>query len=389
MRRKMLYIMSVSWLWIYQRPHILAQQLSGDFDVTVAYPYFLAESGRKAKEGKGLAFRRVLHIPFRERNKLAEQVFIKCNEMLVFRDIRSFDYLFIGHPAYARFIPKEYQGKIIYDCMDDHEAMCDYESYACNIRRLERFLIKRCDLLLVTSESLRKKADGIAGYPKSLLCRNGTSVESHPIRMPERKERYEIGYVGTVSKWFDFAMLQSTRQELADITYRLIGPADRTVKADNIIYEGSVSHEHLYERISDCDCLIMPFLLNKLTLSVDPVKLYEYIAFGKCIISVFYPEIRRFQDFVYFYHSTEEYVDLVKRLSREGFPAKYSERQRQAFLAENRWERRAAQIKAAIDEKQYYEKYVDGKYRQEKKKGDERLRDKAGGGENVSPCERT
>ena len=40
--------------------------------------------------------------------------------------------------------------------------------------------------------------------------------------------------------------------------------------------------------------MIMPFKLNELVKSVDPVKLYEYINYNKPIISIFYQEIKRY-----------------------------------------------------------------------------------------------
>ena len=48
---------------------------------------------------------------------------------------------------------------------------------------------------------------------------------------------------------------------------------------------------------------MMPFILNELIESVDPVKLYEYINFEKNIICIKYDEILRFKDFVYFYNT--------------------------------------------------------------------------------------
>lgn len=350
MKPKMLYIMCVSWHWIYQRPHILAEQLSHGYEVTVVYPFVLSETGKKAADTEQIRFRRLFHTPFRERNRLGEWLFVTGNRLLTLRDVRKFDYLFLDHPVYARFIPEDYQGKVIYDCMDNHEAMCGYASYARNVRRLESFLAKRCDLLLATSETLKTKMDRLVGGPKCVLSRNGTDAAVYPLKIPEIREHYTIGYIGTVSAWFDFALLTSTGRELSSVTYRLIGPADRIVKSDNLIYEGSVPHDALYDRIRDCDCLIMPFQLNEITLAVDPVKLYEYIAFGKCVISIYYPEIERFRDFVYFYQSAEEFVGLVRSLSREGFPVKYSETQREAFLSRNTWEHRARELMINIDE---------------------------------------
>ena len=98
----------------------------------------------------------------------------------------------------------------------------------------------------------------------------------------------------------------------------------------------------------DYDAPIMQFLVNDIILSVDPVKLYEYINLGKCVISVKYPEIERFEPFVYFYQSREEYIDLIERLSKNGFIPKYTEKQRTQFLEENSWDARYKTIKSKV-----------------------------------------
>ncbi len=345
MKRSMLYVMCVSWEWIYQRPQIIAERLADDFDMTVVYPRMPMDCSPKVEDTEKIKYRRVIHFPFQERTKTVEKFFVQYNQKNAFRDVDNYDYIFIGHPVYARFIPEGYKGTVIYDCMDNFEAMCEYKSYLNNVNRLEKIIVKRCSLLLATSDSLKKKMDAIAGFSKSVLCRNGTGIsEVYPIKKSLIKRSYRIGYVGTISRWFDFELISDTRKIVDNIEYHLIGPVINKRTGDNIVFEGVVEHERIYEYIKDCDCLIMPFLINDIVLSVDPVKLYEYIAFGKCIISVYYPEIARFEDFVYFYHDKQEYIEIIQRLSSEGFPVKYSQKQRKDFLEQNTWECRVQEI---------------------------------------------
>ena len=51
-----------------------------------------------------------------------------------------------------------------------------------------------------------------------------------------------------------------------------------------------------------------------------------------------------FEDFVYFYHDKQEYIEIIQRLSSEGFPVKYSQKQRKDFLEQNTWECRIQEI---------------------------------------------
>lgn len=93
-----------------------------------------------------------------------------------------------------------------------------------------------------------------------------------------------------------------------------------------------VEHHKLGETVAGFDCLLMPFVISEIVLYVDPVKLYEYIAWGKCIIASWYPEIDRFSDFVYFYHDSGEYVELIKIWRKRDFHRNIPDSSRESFF---------------------------------------------------------
>ena len=135
------------------------------------------------------------------------------------------------------------------------------------------------------------------------------------------------------------------------ICYELVGPVanHRQILNQRVSYRGVIEHAELGEFVNKLDCLLMPFLVNDIILYVDPVKLYEYIAWGKCIISSWYPEVERFNDFVYFYHNEQEYLSLLEQLCKEGFPAKFTKEQQREFLEKNTWESRGELISQALE----------------------------------------
>ena len=144
----------------------------------------------------------------------------------------------------------------------------------------------------------------------------------------------------------------SSLEEWNNLEYHLIGPVHKECPKthERIVMEGIVEHNKLSDFVMDYDCLIMPFYVNDIVEWVDPVKLYEYIATGKCIISVKYQEIIRFNNYVYFYSNTTEYFDILRNLIRNGFVPKYNEQQQTDFLAENSWEKRFVELDAILNE---------------------------------------
>lgn len=347
-KKSILYIMSIDWKWIYQRPQILAEKLGEDYDVTVIFPRFIWKKISSKDKHSNLFLCPLWKLPFQER----------CNGLLkisgwinrkVLRDIHKYDYIYAGYPLYARYIPDTYQGKVIYDCMDNYEAMYPLKKSLGKLIALEENLVKKCNLLIVSSAVLRQKMDKIAGYEKSILIRNGMGAGFMlDIKEPCKKEIYDICYIGTISSWFDMEMIKKSLESNQTIRYQLIGPYEEKVTDSRIHYYGALEHSKLSDAVKDYDCLIMPFKLNDIVEAVDPVKLYEYIAFGKCIISVYYPEIDRFSDFVYFYRTEEEYIKLLNELGAKGFPPKYCKEQQEKFLNNNTWEQRYQLLRREI-----------------------------------------
>lgn len=345
--KKLLYIMGIDWQWIFQRPQILAKYLSADYDITVVFPRSILK--KRSPVSACPPFRILWTLPYQEKNAFIGKISARLNQN-VFKDIYSYDYVYINYPLYGRYIPEDYGGKVIYDCMDNHESLYPDQKRVYKILVQEQRLVKRSNLLLVSAQALAEKMNKIAGCEKSILLRNGTVPNRvYPLKKPEKRQLYSIAYIGTIASWFDYPSILESLKHCPQVEYHLIGPANEKADCPGIIYEGSVSHEHLGSLAEKYDCLVMPFVVNDIVRFVDPVKLYEYIAFGKCIVSIYYPEIERFRDFVFFYRTPEEYRKLLDKLTENGFPPKYTDVQREIFLKENTWNMRYNILKKELE----------------------------------------
>ena len=342
--------MGIDWNWIYQRPQVLAEKLSQDYNVTVLFPRSIFCFARLPRpKVTGITFRILYTFPFQEKNGLMGFL-SRCLNATALRGIGNFELIYIGYPVYARYIPSSYQGKVIYDCMDNHELLYPDRKRVKKILVQEKQLIQSCSLLLVSSLWLKEKANRLAGWEKSILLRNATGIETvYPPETVEKKAAYMLCYIGTIAEWFDYNLLAYGLERCPNIRYRLIGPCENKKEMPGIYYSGVLNHEDLETEALETDCFIMPFVLTPLVEAVDPVKLYEYIALGKCIISVYYPEIERFRDYVYFYHTKEEYVFLLKALSDQGFAPKYDRRMQEEFLTDNTWKNRYQILREQIN----------------------------------------
>lgn len=357
MKPKMLYISHVDWNWIKQRPHFIAEELMKFFDVSVLYSF-------QNRDRKNLQKRSVdeqnIHplysIPMARRIKLLGGI----NRVFMMKQLNHSvrkaapDYIYLTYPTQAELLPKQFSGRIIYDCMDDHIAMAP-SFYKETLRELERRLIDRADLVLVSSENLcrvivERYGEGIA--LKLHLIRNGYNGSILPEReKTARGNNFTLCYVGTVGKWFNFDFITRSLRDIPELRYKIIGPAEvEAPQSDRIEYTGTVEHCQLYEEVKDADALIMPFLLNDIVLSVDPVKLYEYINYNKNILCVHYPEVERFDRFVYFYDDYESFLQQIQNMMGNN-TVKYGIQERNVFLQKNNWESRVEQIIQCLQER--------------------------------------
>lgn len=371
-KKRILYIMGVDWNWIFQRPQIIAQHLVEKCEVTVVFPrsilYFFHFRRTVMKPPKGS--RILWTLPRQERYAFLGKL-SRILAKRVFRELEKYDAVVLGYPLYYRYISKSYVGKIIYDCMDYYAALYPDIGSLPVMLEMEDRLIEESSKIVVTSSKLyRRMLEKNISEQKLCLIRNGTSLKNVIPPQSKRSNKgnvFKLGYFGTIAHWFDYELLINSCKRRDNIEYHLIGPIVTPCPpgVERIVMEGIVSSTELAEYTKDYDCLIMPFIVNDVVEWVDPVKLYEYIALGKCIISVRYAEIERFEPYVYMYADEIEYENLLEKLSANGFPAKYTAEQQRIFLNGNSWECRFEQWDALLDECMQNGRFTEGKEQNE------------------------
>ena len=78
--------------------------------------------------------------------------------------------------------------------------------------------------------------------------------------------------------------------------------------------------------------LIMPFKVNELIKSVNPVKIYEYIWMGLPVIAPYYGETEKFSDYIYLYNNPD---DFIKKKTKE---------ENRLFAESKQWKNRCQEI---------------------------------------------
>ena len=351
---KILYLMHVDWNWIKQRPHFIAEELGKNgFDVDVFFiPYqkkFLVDNVAEnvsLKPIKQLRGRRFSII--RKMNSLLYRNIVK-NALKT----KDYDYVYITHPSmYVSHLNK----KIIYDCMDDNAAFSMSDKKRKSILKTEKELIKNADIVLFSAEYLSKTVIERIGFvPRNYKIINNAiklpdlSISEKQIIEKKRNDNnLVITYIGTVSNWFDLELLRNVQKIYSEknIIYNLYGPVDYNADFIGFNLKGPVPHERIFDAMLESDILIMPFVLNDLIKSVNPVKLYEYIYSGKPVISIEYAETMKFSNYIYLYKpgDTDSFINCLKEIATNNYEGKMPLNSAQKFVCDNTWTERGNEI---------------------------------------------
>ncbi|GIM45662.1 hypothetical protein DNHGIG_12110 [Collibacillus ludicampi] len=260
----------------------------------------------------------------------------------------KYDYVWITSPFILQFINLEKirYSKLIYDCMDDYLAFPQDDHSIEYLRSLENQLLERADIVLVSSKRLQELVRE-RGFRRPVhLVYNAlepnNSYQDSNIKGDDGF--FNIVYFGTISEWFDFNSIFELLRRHEDIRFTIIGPSEVSLPHhERINYTGPVKYEELKRYARDADAFIMPFVLNSLVESVDPVKVYEYTAYLKPTFVVRYRETEKFEDIAFLYNDVEELSSQVE-LAKNRKLHKMNERKLRQFIYNNSWDSRARQI---------------------------------------------
>lgn len=181
----------------------------------------------------------------------------------------------------------------LYDAMDDFPAFYSGFSRFALMRR-EREVAQRVGIILASSSSLKAKWASSHGDVRLVHNALDALAIRRAVSVSKRSEKKIFGYVGTIASWFDWEWVCALAEERPDDEVRLIGPLIKSPSRklpDNISLRPECSHKEAIDAMVEFSVGLIPFKINKVTASVDPIKYYEYRALGLPVISTDFGEM--------------------------------------------------------------------------------------------------
>lgn len=247
--------------------------------------------------------------------------------------------------------------KIIYEYIDEIADEISGEVPEFVYTRHNNILKDTTHSVIASADKLIEDVKAVRGDKNLALATNGVQYDDWtkeftkdeiPEKMKEicAKGNPIIGYYGALAKWFDYDLVIKLAKERPDYEIVLIGFLyDGSYKnsgieeLSNVHYLGTVPYVELASYAHWFDISTIPFLINDITESTSPVKLFEYMALGKPIVTTNMRECRKYKS-VMVGKTADEFIELIDKGIKMDKKDEYFKWLKEEAL-ENTWERKA------------------------------------------------
>lgn len=231
----------------------------------------------------------------------------KLNELKIVR-IQSID-LVITIDDIESLIERGYH--IVYEYIDEITPQITQNVPEFVLERHEYILADERITVVATSDKLYKNASAVRSK-NIIMLNNGVDcahweIDRNSVERPEDiekivdSEKIIVGYHGALAQWIDYDLLKRIADDGRYILLLIGHEHDDKLQGSglldkkNVVFLGAKSYFELNRYAAFYDIGILPFEINDITLSVSPVKIFEYMAAGKPVVSYALPECKKYE----------------------------------------------------------------------------------------------
>jgi glycosyltransferase involved in cell wall biosynthesis len=135
--------------------------------------------------------------------------------------------------------------------------------------------------------------------------------------------RPRVGFVGGIdAHTFDPPLFVEVARRLSDVQFVIVGscslPDGWCADLPNVHLLGRRPYEQVAAYMAACDVLIMPWNQSLWIQACNPVKLKEYLAVGRPVVSTHFAELDNYAGFVRVARGAGEFSDQIRQALAEG-----------------------------------------------------------------------
>lgn len=254
-----------------------------------------------------------------------------------------------SNPFVAAYAPMPWAGSVTYYAWDDWAALPALRRWWPDLERAYARIREQGRAVCAVSQTL---VDRVNTTGRATVVPNGVepSEWQPPWKVPAWAQplpKPNVLYVGALQDRIDTDAIREVAERLPHVHVFVVGPAldpavvRRLHGLPNLQVKPPLSRKEVAGLTHSADVCIMPHRRTPLTLSMSPLKIYEYCGAGRAVVATDLPPVRNIHEKVHLVAEGESFSDAVERALAEG---PMPETERQAFLAQHAWARRHDQI---------------------------------------------
>jgi len=221
------------------------------------------------------------------------------------------------------------------------------------IRKHDQRLKARADLTVFVDRAL---------YEEEASCCNAAMYLDHGVDyglfagLQNNKEipadiegikRPIVGFFGGIDgHTSDIALLEKTTELLPEMSFVFIGKASVDCNGllckENVWMLGQKPYEQIPHYGECFDVAIMPWKQNRWIEACNPIKLKEYLALGKPVVSTPFAELNKYLDVVYVAKNPGDFAECIRKALAEDGPERVAARRKKVEKAS--WDSKAEQV---------------------------------------------
>ena len=251
-------------------------------------------------------------------------------------------------------------GLVVYHCVDDIAAQPGID--AAGFRAAERRFAVRADLVLASAPALAERMSKLASnviYAPNVADTDlfATALDPGPVdpALAELGHPLIVFTGAVVATKLDVGLLVALARARADWSFVLVGPigagdprtnVSALAAEPNVHLLGQRSYEQLPSVLRGADVGLIPYARNRLTDSIFPMKVYEYLAAGLPVIATPLPALAGLKEVATAPDATGMAELIDEALSED---SREHRRERSRRAATSSWDLRIQEIAAAVD----------------------------------------
>lgn len=259
----------------------------------------------------------------------------------------------VPHPG---FLAGQLDEKLkVYYCIDDYAAHPGVDAVA--VSMADEALTRTADQVFVAPPALLEAKRALNphtqfaphGVDFDLFASAADAATEIPAKARELAKPV-IGFFGLLGDWVDIDLLAQLARARPQWTFLIVGHVATDLAPiaglENFVFVGAQPYETLPGWARAFDVAVMPYRMNRQVRNANPLKLREYLATGKPVVSVPTPEVERFAPHVRMAATADGFLAAIEQCLHEDDSAQRAARM--DCVRGMSWDARVAEVLATV-----------------------------------------